>query len=368
MKALYYPEWGRLEVAEMLVPEVAADEVLVRVHACGICGSELETFKARSARRTPPLVMGHEFCGEIAGVGNEVTGWQVGDRVVSNSLVPCGTCVRCGRGDTHLCAKRQVFGMHRAGAFAEYVNVPARILLPWADGVPAEMACLAEPLGNGVHVVELVRFLRPRKVAVIGAGPIGLMCQIAMQELLGAQVMVTDLDKSREAVARELGAFNPSHPWLLPTQQVQMPPPPAPEFILSEAKDLNERRGDFDIDQLIKDWTDGEGVDVVIDAVGSAATKRQSLEWVRPGGAAVWIGLHGNDMQLSSYDITLPEKFVYGTYAAKIDDLRVALDLMAGGKVKTESLVSVYPLINGVDAFQDAMDARCIKAVLKMLD
>jgi threonine dehydrogenase-like Zn-dependent dehydrogenase len=368
MKALYYPEWGRLEVAEMPVPEVAADEVLVRVHACGICGSELETFKARSARRTPPLVMGHEFCGEIAGVGSEVVGWQVGDRVVSNSLVPCGTCVRCGRGDTHLCAKRQVFGMHRAGAFAEYVNVPARILLPWADGVPAEMACLAEPLGNGVHVVELVRFLRPRKVAVIGAGPIGLMCQIAMQELLGAQVMVTDLDKSREAVARELGAFNPSHPWLLPTQQVQMPPPPAPEFILSEAKDLNERRGDFDIDQLIKDWTDGEGVDVVIDAVGSAATKRQSLEWVRPGGAVVWIGLHGNEMQLSSYDITLPEKFVYGTYAAKIEDLRVALDLMAGGKVKTESWVSVYPLSNGVEAFQDAMDAKCIKAVLKMVD
>jgi L-iditol 2-dehydrogenase len=279
--------------------------------------------------------MGHEFCGEIAGVGSEVVGWKVGDRVVSNSLVPCGTCVRCGRGDTHLCAKRQVFGMHRAGAFAEYVNVPARILLPWPDGVPAEMACLAEPLGNGVHVVELVRFLRPRKVAVIGAGPIGLMCQIAMQELLGAQVMVTDLDKDREAVARELGS-------------------------------CNEKSANFG-KQLI-DWTDGEGVDVVIDAVGSAVTKRQSLEWVRPGGAAVWIGLHGNEMQLETYGITLPEKFVYGTYAAKIEDLRVALDLMAGGKIKTESWVSLYPLTNGVDAFQDAMDAKCIKVVLKMVD
>lgn len=352
----------------MPVPEVAAGEVLVRVHACGICGSELETFKGRSERRTPPLVMGHEYCGEIADVGEGVTDWKVGDRVVGNSVVPCGGCVRCERGDTHLCAKRQVFGMHRAGAFAEYVNVPARILLPWPDGVPADMACLAEPLGNGVHVVELVRFLRPRKVAVIGAGPIGLMCQIAMQELLGAQVMVTDLDKNREAVARELGAVNPPHPLPLANQQVQMPPPPAREFILSEAKDLTERRGDLDVNHFIKEWTEDEGVDVVIDAVGSAATKRQSLEWVRPGGAVVWIGLHGNEMQLSSYDITLPEKFVYGTYAAKIEDLRVALDLMAGGKVETASWVSVYPLMNGVEAFQDALDATCIKAVLKMVD
>ena len=357
----------------MPVPDVAADEVLVRVHACGICGSELETFKARSARRTPPLVMGHEFCGEIAGVGSEVVNWQVGDRVVSNSLVPCGTCVRCGRGDTHLCAKRQVFGMHRAGAFAEYVNVPARILLPWPEEVPAEMACLAEPLGNGVHVVELVRFLRPRKVAVIGAGPIGLMCQIAMQELLGAEVIVTDLDQSREAVARWLGAVNPPHPLPLPTQQVGR----GGEYVvasqnpLSSEKDtpsVHENRGTTNMGYILKEWTDGEGVDVVIDAVGSAATKRQSLEWVRPGGAVVWIGLHGNEIQLSSYDITLPEKFVYGTYAAKIDDLRVALDLMAGGKVKTESWVSVYPLKAGVEAFQDAMDATCIKAVLKMVD
>lgn len=341
----------------MPVPEVAAGEVLVRVHACGICGSELETFKARSERRTPPLVMGHEYCGEIARVGEGVTGWKVGDRVVGNSVVPCGGCVRCGRGDTHLCAKRQVFGMHRWGAFAEYVNVPARILLPWPDGVPAEMACLAEPLGNGVHVVELVRFLQPAKVAVIGAGPIGLMCQIAMQELLGAQVVVTDLDKNREAVAVRLGAVNSPHP--LP--QSLMPPPPA-------LPPLSQQRGGINITEYLNRWTDGEGVDVVIDAVGSAVTKRQSLEWVRPGGAVVWIGLHGNVMQLSSYDITLPEKFVYGTYAAKIQDLQVALDLMASGKVETSSWVSEYPLTAGVEAFKDAMGATCIKAVLKMVD
>ena len=364
MKALFYPEWGRLQVADVPVPELASGEVLVRVHACGICGSELETFKGRSERRTPPLVMGHEYCGEIVRVGEGVFGWKAGDRVVGNSVVPCGGCVRCGRGNTHLCAKRQVFGMHRGGAFAEYMNVPARILLPWPDGVPAEMACLAEPLGNGVHVTELVRFLRPEKVAVIGAGPIGLMCQIAMQELFGAQVMVTDLDKGREAVARGLGAFNLTH---IDTPLDIMPPPPTTDFMQTQSG-LAQWRGDLDVHSRLLKWTDGEGSDVVIDAVGSAATKRQSLEWVRPGGAAVWIGLHGNEMQLETYGITLPEKFVYGTYAAKIEDLRVSLDLMAAGKVETSSWVSVYSLSRGVEAFHDAMDAKCIKAVLKMVD
>ncbi len=359
MKALLYPEWGRLEVAEVPVPELAADEVLVRVHACGICGSELETFKGRSERRTPPLVMGHEYCGEISCVGENVTGWKVGDRVVGNSVVPCGHCVRCGRGDTHLCAKRQVFGMHRNGAFAEYVNVPARILLPWPDGVPAEMACLAEPLGNGVHVTELVRFQRPRKVAMIGAGPIGLMCQIAVQELLGALVMVTDLDKGREAVSRRLGGVNLTH-------TLGNDSPPVPLSVGTERGGSQNER--VDITKLLLDWTDGEGADVVIDAVGSAATKRQSLEWVRPGGAAVWIGLHGNEMQLETYGITLPEKFIYGTYAAKIEDLRVALDLMAAGKVETDSWVTVAPLDDGVEAFNEVLEGKHIKMVLRMVD
>jgi L-iditol 2-dehydrogenase len=112
--------------------------------------------------------MGHEFCGVRE---------DTGAKVVSNSLVPCGECLRCRRGDTHLCGRRQIFGMHRLGAFAERVNVPARCLIPWPPNLPAEAACLAEPLANGVHIFNLIRSLAPRRVLVIGAGPIGLMCQ-----------------------------------------------------------------------------------------------------------------------------------------------------------------------------------------------
>ncbi|NBR59487.1 MAG: galactitol-1-phosphate 5-dehydrogenase, partial [Opitutaceae bacterium] len=115
MRILRYPAFDQLEMADCDPVPLRPDEVRLRVAACGICGSELESFKNRSPRRPPPLVMGHEFCGIIETVGPAVRDWKVGARVVSNSLVPCGQCVRCQRGDTHLCAQRQVFGMHRPG-------------------------------------------------------------------------------------------------------------------------------------------------------------------------------------------------------------------------------------------------------------
>src|SRR5690606_14551825 len=192
-----------------------------------------------SPRRPPPLVMGHEFCGTISEVGAEVRKWSVGTRAVSNSLVPCGRCVRCARGDTHLCAHRQIFGMHRPGAFAEFVNVPAQCLIPWPENLPAEAAALAEPLANGVHVVNLTRHLPAATVLVLGAGPIGLFCQQALQVMRGSRVFVADLSNERLAAAKKLGA----------------------------AGVINAR--EQDVARILADATDGEGADLIVDAVGS---------------------------------------------------------------------------------------------------
>ncbi len=336
MNALYYPAWDTLTVTERPRPEAMADEVLLRVAACGICGSELETFKARSDRRTPPLIMGHEFCGTIEAVGSNVRGVAVGERVVSNAVVPCGACVRCRRGEANLCAQRQIFGMHRMGAFAEIVAVPARCLLPWPEGLPAEAACLAEPLANGVHVAHLVRHRAPRRAVVLGAGPIGLMCQQAIQVLLGTEVVVVDLLPERLAVAERLGAVR-----------------------------TVDARGE-DVAEVIASLSEGEGADLVIDAVGSAATKRQSLDVCRPGGAVVWIGLHSDAVTLDTYGVTLPEKTIYGTYAAHPHELEQALDLMADGRVDVQSWVHAFPLADGVEAFHRMLAAQGddLKAVL----
>ena len=336
MKSLLYPEFDRVELADAAPPEPAPGEVLLRVAACGICGSELEAFRKRSPRRPPPLIMGHEFCGVVEDLGERATGFRQGDKVISNSLVPCGACVRCRRGDTHLCAQRQIFGMHRPGAFAEYVIVPTSCLLPWPGALPAAAACLAEPLGNGVHVVNLTRHLAPRTVLVLGAGPIGLMCQQAFQAMTGATVFVADLVPERREAAARLGA----------------------KRVIDSAAE--------DVVGIALELTEGEGVDLVVDAVGAAITKKHSLAAARPGGAAVWIGLHENTVAIDSYDLTLPERTVFGSYAATQDELQKAIDLMSTGAVEAASWVSIFPLDHGVEAFQRALAGRGsdIKAIL----
>jgi L-iditol 2-dehydrogenase len=321
MKTVLYPAFDDLIIADQPEPTIAPNEVLIQVAACGVCGSELDSFRARSPRRPPPLIMGHEYCGTIASVGSAVSGWREGQKVVGNSVVPCNNCVRCNRGDTHLCAKRQVFGMHRHGAFAQYVNVPANCLLHWPEALGAEAACLAEPLGNGVHVSNLVRHYAADTVLVVGAGPIGLMCQQALQAIRGSKVIVADLSTGRIGVAERLGALR----------------------IVDSGKENPVK--------VAMDLTDGEGVDVAVDAVGATVTKQQTIDAIRPGGVAVWIGLHGDEMTLSTYGITLPEKVVMGTYAATIDELQTSLDLMANNDVNVD-WISRYTLDEGVTAFR----------------
>ncbi|MEP7336315.1 MAG: alcohol dehydrogenase catalytic domain-containing protein [Acidobacteriota bacterium] len=336
MKTLLYPAYDRLEVTEMPDPQVGNGELLLRVSACGICGSELEAFRRRSPRRVPPLVLGHEFCGEVVDTGRGVSNFKLGERVVSHSLVGCGECVRCKRGEVNLCARRQIFGMQRLGAFAELVTAPESCVVGWPDHLPAEAASLTEVLANGVHVSNLVKRLNPRKAVVVGAGPIGLMTQQALQVLLGAEVMVSDLIPERLEAATRLGAKHV----------------------------INSKQDNFQ--QAVLDWTDGEGADVIVDAVGSPTTKQQSLPATRPGGATVWIGSHENTVSMDTYDITLSERCVQGSYAATMAELQLSVDLLAEGKIDGLSWVKAFPLDQGVTAFNQMLAAKGddIKGVL----
>ncbi len=336
MKILLYPEFDQLEIAEQETPAPGAGEVLLRVEACGICGSELEAFKKRSPRRVPPLVMGHEFCGVIEEVGDNVRQFSSGQRVVSHSLFGCGSCVRCLRGNMHLCANRQLFGMNRQGGFAEFVSVPEKCVVAWPESLPAAAASLAEPLANGVHVVGLTWQLIPNRVVIIGAGPIGLLCQQAFQCLTTAETVVADLIQERLNVASRLGAkqvINSSY-----------------ENFLGE----------------IDAFTRGEGADVVVDAVGSGLSKQQAIAATRPGGTTVWIGTHENTITLDSYDVTLTERRVQGSYAASLDELKVAVNLLSTGRVDVASWIKTFPLVEGVEAFRRMMAPQGddIKAVL----
>lgn len=336
MKALFYPEFKKLLIAERPMPSFSADEVLLKVRACGICGSELETFKNQSPRRVPPLIMGHEFCGTVEEMGANVVGYTKGDRVASNSVVSCGTCDSCKRGLTNLCKNRQIFGMHRGGAFGEYVNVPAHCLVPMPANVTPQAACMTEPLANGIHIVNLTRHLKPEKVLVIGAGPIGLVTQQAFQALLGVPVYVADLRNERLAIARKLGAT----------------------ATINSAEE--------DLVSVINQLTGHEGIDLVVDAVGNSQTNQQALKAIRPGGAIVLIGLYENSQPFFTYDIILSEKQIIGTYAATQQEINESLDLIASGKVDVTSWVHYYSLDDGVAAFTDMLTAKAdhIKSVI----
>jgi threonine dehydrogenase-like Zn-dependent dehydrogenase len=337
MQALLYPSYGEMIVTEVPEPRLKPDELLVRVEACGICGSELGSFASRSPRRPPPLVMGHEFAGTIEARGDGVEGPQIGTRVVVNSLVHCGMCDLCRRGLTHLCRHRQVFGMQRPGAFAERVAVPIGIVFPMPKGMTGVQGALVEPLANGIHVLSLAPGNPLETVVIIGAGPIGLMCLQAALLRGAKRVAVSEPGAHRREVAVAMGA--------------------------QTAWDPRQRGLSEDVDE----WTESLGAGLVIDAVGSAETKRHSIAAARPGGDVVWIGLHGDEVTLNSFDLILGERRVSGSYGAGEQDIRTAIEWLAGGQVRTEPWVEVVPLSRGVEAFYAALrqEGEAVKFVLE---
>ncbi len=337
MKALVYLDWDKLEVRDVPEPAPKPGEVVVRVAAVGICGSELEGFASRSSRRTPPLIMGHEFCGEVTAVGGGTTGYRPGDRVVVNSVISCGRCQACREGQTHLCPEREVFGMKRPGGFAELCAVPVSTLLPLPEKVSPLQGALVEPLANGVHALSLVAQRLPETVLVIGAGTIGLMALQVAKAMGAFRLVAADTNEQRLEVAHALGAepvFNP---------------------------------GRTDLVAAVREFTRGRGADVVIDAVGASTTRRQAVAASRPGGDVVWIGLHEDATELSGFDVVLGERRISGSYAVTPRDLQAAIGLFAHGKIEIAPWARPFPLTEGARVFRELVTASpndYIKAIL----
>lgn len=336
MKALVYPDWDQLEVREVDEPTPRPGEVVVRVAAVGICGSELEGFASRSPRRTPPLIMGHEFCGEVA-VGEGVSGYRPGDRVVVNSVISCGRCEECRDGRSHLCPEREVFGMKRPGGFAEFCAVPVSTLLPLPEKVSPIQGALVEPLANAVHALSLTRDRFLETVVVMGAGTIGLLVLQAAKAAGAFRLVAVDVNDARLEVAHQLGA----------------------EPVVNPRRD--------DVLGAIKEFTRGRGADLAVDAVGASETRRAAVAATRPGGETVWLGLHDDPTELSGFDVVLGERRISGSYAVTPRDLRTAIGLFAHGKIELAPWVRPFPLSEGARVFRELVTAPpqdYIKALL----
>jgi L-iditol 2-dehydrogenase len=265
MKALLLTEYSHFELVDLPRPVPGADEVLIEVAACGICGSDVHGYDGASGRRIPPVVMGHEAAGTIVSIGSDVSGFQAADRVTFDSTVYCGHCHFCLAGQVNLCDDRQVIGVfcgeyRRSGAFAEYLVVPERILyrLP-ADFEFAEAAML-EAVAVALHAIAISPVSAGQAVLVIGAGMIGLLLLQGARAAGAAQVYVSDIDESRLQLARELRAS---------------------ETLCLSGDELTTR---------VQQLTGGRGVDVVLEAVGRSETIAAGLDCIRKGGTVTLVG------------------------------------------------------------------------------
>jgi L-iditol 2-dehydrogenase len=260
-----------------------------------------------------------------------------GQAVIAHALVHCGRCSPCLRGDTNLCIHRQVFGIQRPGAFAEYIAVPERVLIPWRDELPADIAVFAEPLANGINAMRQGSSGRRSRVVVIGAGPIGLMCLFAAKKIYQSDVIVADRIVERVGAARLLGADVAIH---------------VPGQSLAAA--------------IHQHWS-GAGAEYVIDAVGSSETKKNSIELSEPGGTIVWVGMHDDLIDFNSYGLTLHQKTLAGTYSGSMGDLEKAIQLLSTEHLDT-SWATRFPLEEGGAAFEAMLGPTrgSIKAILEL--
>jgi L-iditol 2-dehydrogenase len=326
MKALLLNQYRDLQITDLPQPTPAADEVLIRVAACGICGSDVHGYDGSSGRRIPPIVMGHEAAGRIASMGSVVKNLAEGDRVTFDSTIFCGECKHCLRGNINLCDRRQVLGVscadyRRAGAFAEFVVVPARVVHRLPAALPFSEAAMLEAVAVAIHGVALAQ-LKPGDTAlVVGAGTIGLLTMQALHAAGCERVMIADVDATRLKMAETLGA----------------------SIVLSAASDL--------VAQVLQ-LTQGAGVDVVIECVGRNETITASIDSVCKGGTVVLVGNIAPQVTLPLQKVVVRQIRLQGSCASSGEYPR-AIELMASQTIRVKPLITaVAPLDDGAQWFE----------------
>ena len=315
MRALVYTGPNTMQLRDEPCPVPGADDVLVRVRAVGICGSDMHAYHGYDSRRPAPLILGHEAAGEIVG------GARDGERVTINPLVVDPDCPSNKAGRPHLSPTRQIISMPpRPGAFAAYVTIPGRNVLRVPDTLPLDHAALTEPLAVSWHAVRIgLEKLAQRegaRVLVLGGGAIGLAAALVAQHMGASQVHVAETNAARRALAERQGSHISAYD-----------PQATPNI--------------------------AAGCDLVIDAVGARATRAAASALVRPGGVIVHVGLLPGEEGLDIRRITLQEITITGSYCYTPDDFSDTLAALAAGAFGRLDWFESRSLEDGVDAFRD---------------
>jgi L-iditol 2-dehydrogenase len=327
MNALLLREYKHLELIDLPQPEIGPRDLLIRVKACGICGSDIHGYDGSTGRRIPPLVMGHEAAGLVEAAGSEVTRFKTGDRVTFDSTVYCGECFFCLRGQQNLCDNRQVLGVscgdyRRNGAFAEFVSVPERICYRLPDNVPFEHAALIEAISVAVHAVSLTPIALNDTAIVVGSGMIGLLIIQSLKLTGCGRIIAIDVDDSKLKVAGQLGAH---------------------ETINSRNEDAKAR---------VLALTGGRGADLALEAVGATDPIQTAIDCVRKGGVVTLVGNLSPKVQIPLQAVVSRQLKLIGSCASN-GEYPTCIDLLARGAIQVEPMISARaPLSEGVEWFE----------------
>jgi threonine 3-dehydrogenase len=341
MRALVKPAAGPgLEIRTVPVPAPGPAEVLVRVRAGGICGTDLhiEGWDPWAASRVrPPRVIGHEFCGTVVTIGSDVHNVSPGDFVSGESHVSCGRCHLCRRGEAHICERLQIIGVDRDGAFAEFVAMPAQNAWKMSPKTPVEVAAVMDPFGNAVHTA-LATDLGTRSVIIMGCGPIGL-CAIPIARKAGAlSVVAVDVNPYRLRLARRMGA--------------------------DRVLDVRSE----DAPKVVRGLTDGAGADVLLEFSGNPQGIRTGLAALRNGGFAALLGLPGRPVELDlANEVIFKEVRLQGIFGRRLwETWYEASALLASGLDIRPVITHRFPMARFAEAFALMRSGKCGKVILSV--
>ena len=350
MKALVLNQYKQLDFQEMPVPKPAPNEVLIRVQAVGICGSDVHGMDGSSGRRVPPIIMGHEASGIIAEVGNDVRDWATGDRVTFDSTVYALDDWYSRRGMYNLSDGREVVGVstgpasadrpgfRRHGAFAEFVTVPQHILYRVPDNVTFTQAAMVEPVAVALHAVSLTPIQINDSAVVVGAGMIGLFVVQALKLAGCSPIIAIDLDEDRLTLARSLGATHT----------------------------LNART-DTDVPAQVRELTHGRGADVAFEVVGANATINTAISCVRKGATITLVGNLTPTVEIPMQKIVTEQLRLQGSCAIN-GEYEASLALISSGQIDVGAILSAeVPLSEGAAWFDRLYNHEkgLMKVVLK---
>ncbi len=341
MKALVFHGAKDIRYEDVETPSPKNGEVLVKVEAVSICGSDLAGYKGGNTMRVAPLIMGHEFAGVVAGLGEGVTTAKLGDKVGVYTNLFCGYCPACKAGLTNVCENRRIIGTTMPGgaydgAMAEYLVAPVGKLLPLSGKRSFSEYALAEPLSTGLRAVRLAGDVKGKTVAVIGCGPIGLLTIMVLKHAGAKIIAAMDVVDKRLTMAKQCGATHTIN-----------------------SKD--------DVPAFTHQLTDGAGIDIVFDCVGAQATINLGADIVRLGGKVIWVGLAQPKIEFEFKHAAVKELTFQSVYLY-ITEMEEGLDLIESGDIDVKQIItSEYPISEGPRIFAELASGNSneIKVILK---